>query len=196
MYYGFIYTTKLMCLERIASVETATKKAIIKAGVVTTAIRKEHFTGKGFGFIRQWLEDHNLDRHLPIELESTEIAVFVKGLGLLMQVRPSDHNQLGLWGGVLNDGELPIDGAMRELREELGLEISPELLEFVEENDHTHEYANHDKAIFHTYRYKLILDSMPKIKLDSESVGVFMLVSTVLPHQNEFVYRILCSENK
>ena len=170
----------------------ATEKAIIKASVVSTAIRKEYFSGKDFKFIRQWLKDHNLDDHMPIELKSTEIAIFVKGLGLLMQVRPSDHNQLGLWGGVLNDGEIPINGAVRELREELGLEISPEHLEFVEENIHTHEYANHDKAIFHTYRFKMILDTMPKIKLDSESVGVFMLVSTVLPHQNEFVHRILC----
>lgn len=167
-------------------------KAIDMAGEVSTAIRKKYFSGKDFGFIRQWLEDHHRDRHMPIELESTEIAIFVKGLGLLMQVRLSDHNQLGLWGGVLNDGEKPIEGAVRELREELGLEISPELLEFVEENDHAHEYANHDKATFHTYRFKMTLDTMPKVKLDSESVGVFMLVSTVLPHQNEFVYRILC----
>ena len=44
---------------------------------------------------------------MAIELESTEIAILVKGVGLLMQVRLSDHNQLGLWGGVLDDGELP-----------------------------------------------------------------------------------------
>ena len=175
--------------------EQAAVRAIKKAGEVSTAIREKYFPGKGFGFIRQWLEDHNLDRHLPIELESTEIAIFVKDFGLLMQVRPCDHNQLGLWGGVMNNGESPIEGAVRELREELGLEISPEQLEFVEENDHTHTYANHDQAKFHTYRFKMTLDAMPQIKLDSESVGVFMLVSTVLPHQNEFVYRILC-ENK
>ena len=172
--------------------EQTIKKAIGDAGVITTAIRKNHFPNKGFGFIRQWLEEHELDRHMPIELESTEIAIVVKGFGLLMQVRLSDHNQLGLWGGVLNNGEKPVEGAIRELHEELGLEISPEQLEFIEENDHTHEYANHDKAIFHSYRYKLVLENMPQIKLDSEPVGVFMLVSTVLPHQSEFVYNLLC----
>lgn len=174
--------------------ETATKKAIIEAGVITTAIRKNYFPNQKFGFIRQWLEEHQLDRHMAIELKSTEIAIIVKGFGLLMQVRLSDHNQLGLWGGVIDDGEQPIEAAMRELHEELGLNVSPEQLIFMEENDHEHEYANGDKAIFHSYRYKLVLDYMPQIKLDSESVGVFMLVSTVLPHQNEFVYKLLCNE--
>lgn len=47
---------------------------------------------------------------MSIELRSTEIAL-VTPFGVMMQIRPSDHNQLGMWGGVLNDGEEPIVGA-------------------------------------------------------------------------------------
>lgn len=164
--------------------------AIRDAGVVTTAIRETYFKGKNFGFIRDWLEEHGLDRHLTIELKATQIAV-ITPFGIMMQIRPSDRDQLGLWGGVLEDNETPEEGALRELREEIGLELPIEALEFVEENTHNHEYANHDKAIFHAYRFKVVLDYVPRVQTDEESTGVFMVVHTILNHQQEFVKRLL-----
>ena len=165
-------------------------KAIREAGIVTSAIRQTYFKGQGFGYIRNWLEKNGLDRHLEIELRSTEIAL-VTPFGIMMQIRPTDHDQLGLWGGVLKDTETPEEGAIREIREETGLEIPAEALVFMEENDHSHQYANGDKAIFHSYRFKVELDYVPQIKTDEESTGVFMLVHTVLDHQQDFVKRIL-----
>lgn len=165
-------------------------EAIRNAGVVTYAVRHTYFQGQGFGAIRNWLQENGLDRHLAIELRSTEIAL-VTPFGIMMQIRPTDHDQLGLWGGVLKDTETPEDGAIRELREETGIEFPADALEFMEENDHSHQYANGDKAIFHCYRFKIVLDYVPKIKTDEESTGVFMLVHTVLDHQQDFVKRIL-----
>ncbi len=38
-----------------------------------------------------------------------------------------------LWGGMLESGELPMDGALRELKEETGLIVQPEQLAFLSE---------------------------------------------------------------
>ena len=70
-------------------------------------------------------------------------------------------------------------------------EITEEALEFIETHDSTHEYSNGDKAIFHTYRFKVAFDYVPKITTDEESVGAFMLVSTILDDQRDFVKRML-----
>ncbi|MBR3614752.1 MAG: NUDIX domain-containing protein [Clostridia bacterium] len=125
-----------------------------------------------------------------LELRSTEIAVLTP-FGVIMQIRAYDHDQLGLWGGVLEEDEEPAAGAVRELKEETGLEITEEQLQFVEINEHFHEYANGDKAYFHSYRYILELDYVPKIVTDEESVGAIMVVHTILSHQQEFVKRVL-----
>lgn len=166
------------------------KRLIQKEGCVTSEIKHQFFYGVGFGEIRNRLEELGLDRHLPIELCSTEIAI-VTPFGVMMQIRPTDHNQLGMWGGVLNDGEKPIDGAVRELLEETGILIDKKQLEFIEVNLHNHEYANGDKAVFKTWRYVVYFDYVPKITTDEESVGAYMVVHTILEHQQEFIKRIL-----
>lgn len=170
-------------------------KSIREAGVVTTAIRKSYFEGKNFSYIRTWLGEHGIDSHLPIQLESAEIAI-VTPLGLPLQIRPLDYNKLGLWGGVMEYGETPEECAIREVREETGIEVSIENLKFVEVNDHFNEYSNGDKAIFHTYRFKLVFDALPEIRIDNESAGVCVvthesMISRVIEHQRDFVKRVL-----
>lgn len=157
---------------------------------VTAELKKMYFPGWSFGKIRNWLEENGLDRHMTLELCSTEIAIRTP-FGILMQIRPTDHDQLGMWGGVLNDDEEPIDGAVRELQEETGIKVEPEQLVLVEENVHDHEYANGDKASFKSYRFKLDLDYVPKVTTDEESVGAVMVAHIILDHQQEFIGRML-----
>lgn len=157
---------------------------------VSYGIRSKYFSNWSFGEIRDWLEENDLDRHLPIELASTEIAICTP-FGVLMQIRPSDNDQLGMWGGVLNPGEQPVYGAVRELREETGIEVKAEDLEFIEINEHDHKYANNDKAHFKTYRYRLSLNYVPKVTTDEESVGAVMVAHTILSHQQDFIRRML-----
>ncbi|MCI8273352.1 MAG: NUDIX domain-containing protein [Clostridia bacterium] len=170
------------------------KNAIAKVGRVTSEIKTKHFAGLDFAEIRNQLEEMGLDRHMPLELRSTEIAI-VTPFGVMMQIRPSDHNQLGMFGGVLNDGEEPAEGAARELCEETGIKVSGDELEFVEENSHFHEYANGDKVFFHCFQYVLKLSYKPEITTDEETAGTFMVTHTILDHQQDFIKRMLGEKN-
>ena len=167
---------------------------ISEAGRVTTKIKRENFAGMKVKEIRDFLEELGLDRHIPIELMSTEIALLTP-FGVLMQVRPTDHDQLGMWGGVLRDGENPVQGAIRELYEETGIVIEESQLEFKELNDHFHEYANGDKAYFKSFRYVVRFDKVPKVVTDEESVGAVMVAHIILGHQQEFIGRVLSEIN-
>lgn len=166
------------------------KEMILEAGKVSKEIKEKFFSGKKFSEIRDILESMGLDRHTAIELYSTEIAL-VTPFGVLMQIRPTDKNQLGMWGGVLEDGENIFQGAQRELFEETGLEIHIDEFKFVEVNKHFHQYDNGDKVYFETYRFKVEIDHVPTITTDEESVGAFMVVHTILDHQQDFIKRIL-----
>lgn len=162
---------------------------ILSKGCVTEEIRNEHFKGMKFMAIRQWLENHGLNRHLPIELYSSE-AVIVTPKGVMMQVRPCDADMLGLWGGVIEDGETPEEAIIRELYEELKLKVRVEDLKFVENNKHFHRYQNGDEVYFTTFRYELKLDYVPKVHLDFESDGIVFL-RPIISHQKAFVEEVM-----
>jgi len=169
---------------------------IIRAqGYISNQVRNNQFKTLSILEIRDWLEENGFDRHLAIECVATEIALITPD-GLLMQVRTADNGQFGLWGGCLEPGETPIQGAIRELFEETHLKVSPESLEFVERNQHDHTYSNGNMGIFDVYRYILKLDFVPKITLDEESSGVHFLRSVdemdnVILEQREFVSKFI-----
>ena len=181
-------------------------------GRITTKMRKEFFRGCGFKEIRDWLESQGLDRHMAIELDSTEVAIICPK-GLVLQIRKTEKNRFGymkgLFGGVIKDGETPIQGAIRELKEETGLVLRETDLIFVEENVHEHVYDNGDRAIFHAYRFKVV-NYIPTIKqqdLDQDTEGIayvsevesagsstisdFLKAQNILSHQVDFVKRML-----
>lgn len=163
--------------------------------MVSEEIRRKFFFGKTVFEIRDWLEENELDRHMPIETASTEIAVLTPE-GVLMQIRAADANALGMWGGVVSDNETPEEGAIRELQEETGISLKPGELEYVEFNRHTHCYSSGDKALFNCYRYVLQLNEVPEIETDDESNGFAFVkkvadLESVLDHQQEFVERML-----
>lgn len=162
---------------------------------VSADVRKDFFSNMSFQDIRNWLEENNLNRHLAIELTSTEVAVITPD-GILLQVRATDSNQLGMWGGVVLNGESPEDGAVRELKEETGMDVKKEDLEFVEVNRHFHCYDNHDKAVFNCHRFILRLDKTPEVIIDHESNG-FKIINTpfevgmALEAQREFLKTLI-----
>jgi ADP-ribose pyrophosphatase YjhB (NUDIX family) len=165
-------------------------RAIRDSGVVTSDIRKKYFEGKGISAIRMWLDENGLDRHMPIELHSVDIAI-VTPIGVMLQIRHSDNDQLGLFGGSIIDDETPEECAIRKIKEQTGIEVSLEQLQYVEESDHLHQYANGDKGIFHSYRYKVEFDHVPQVKEGSDYADVYFVAHTVLSHQTEFIKRLL-----
>lgn len=176
------------------------KAQITDKGRVSRNIRLKYFGDKSFAEIRDWLEENGLDRHMAIELTSTEIAIQVPD-GILLQVRSADKNQLGMWGGVLEHGETPVDGALRELYEETGLVITRDDLMFIETNKHQHKYANGDIAFFKSYRFVIRFEEeISKLKLDFESNGFRVIssieeVANVLSHQQNFLIKLLREPN-
>lgn len=166
------------------------KDEILECGRVTDALKSKYFPGKSFKEIRDNLEKMGLDRHMILELSSTEIALLTP-FGVLMQIRPYDNNQLGMWGGVLEDGEYPEDGAIRELKEETGIEIDKSQLELVELNEHYHQYDNGDQVWYKTFRFCVKFDYVPKIVTDEESAGAVMVAHIILEHQRDFIKRML-----
>lgn len=159
---------------------------IRKEGIV----KREYFPDLKFGQVRDLLEANGIDRHTTLELKSVEIALLTP-FGVLMQIRPLDNDQLGLWGGVMEKGESPKKAAVRELFEETRIEISPDQLEEAGVDEHVHQYSNGDTAKFKSYRFIVRFDYVPKVKTDEESVGAVMVAHTIISHQQAFVAKCL-----
>ena len=171
--------------------------AIREQGFVSNTIRTNELKHLNIFEIRNWLESNGFSRHLAIECVSTEIAICTPK-GVLMQVRSSDNQSLGMWGGVVDPGESPTECAIRELVEETGIHARVEELEFVDMDNHNHTYANGNKSIFHAHRYLLKLNYVPHVHINYESTGSYIIssekdVERVLEHQREFILNLIKS---
>lgn len=152
---------------------------IKKEKCVTFDIREKYFKEKDFQEIRNWLEIHGIDRHITLELKSAGVIILIsspnKENKVLVQVRSSEKARLGIFGGSIENNETPIETAIRELKEETGIEVRKEQLNFLEINEHDLEYKNGDKAHYVATLYVLKLNEYPEIKLDSESNGILTI---------------------
>ncbi len=152
---------------------------IKKEKSVSFDTKEKYFKGKSFKEIRDWLEKNKIDRHLPIQMKSTGIVILVsvpnESDKILVQIRADEAYKIGIFGGGIEDNETSIEAAIREIKEETGLEILEEQLDFLEMNEHDLEYSNGDKAHYVATVYLLKLTEYPFIKLDKESSGVIFL---------------------
>lgn len=152
---------------------------IKKEKCVTINTREKYFKGKNFKEIRDWLEIHNIDRHIAIELKSAGVIILISSPNnkekVLVQVRATEKARLGIFGGEIENNETPIETAIRELKEETCIETKKEQLDFLEINEHDLEYENGDKAHYIATLYVLRLNEYPKIKLDNESNGILAI---------------------
>lgn len=172
-------------------------ETIQHCGFVSHQLRSSYFAKMDLSQIREWLEFNGLNRHIPIETYSTEIALCTPS-GVIMQVKPSDNNALCMWGGEINCGEAPIDGAVRELFEETGIKAKSDQLMFKHFIKHEHTYANGNVVLYNSYRYVLKLSNTPIIILDPESSGYCFIsthssedeVKKILPVQRKFILSV------
>lgn len=150
-------------------------KKIQEQNCVTFEIQDEFFKGKDYIYIRDWLENHGLDRHMIIDKKSAGIIIVIRNRTtqkLLLQIRSTEESRVGIFGGGIEDNETPIESAIRELKEELNIDVKPEQLEFLSINSHILTYGNGDKVHYIAHMYVLELSEFPAIKLDFESNGV------------------------
>ena len=150
-------------------------KKIQEHNCVTFEIQDEFFKGKDYIYIRDWLENHGFDRHMIIDKKSAGIIIVIRNSTtqkLLLQIRSTEESRVGIFGGGIEDNETPIDSAIRELKEELNVNVKPEQLEFLSINNHILTYGNGDKVHYIAHMYVLELSEFPAIKLDFESNGV------------------------
>jgi len=103
--------------------------------------------------------------------QSAAVAVWYEGRLLL--VRNSYRPDLALPGGILRRGETPLEGAVRELREEVGIAACAGELRFFMRNRQQH-------------LFDLYLDRAPEIKPDQlEVIGAeFFHVDDARKHPN------------
>lgn len=152
---------------------------IKKEKCVTFNTIEKYFKGKNFKEIRNWLETNNIDRHTAIYIKSAGVVILIsspnKNDKVLVQVRSSEKARLGIFGGGIENNETPIEAAIRELKEETGIEACKEQLDFLEINEHDLEYENGDKVHYVASLYLLKLSEYPTIKLDSESNGILTI---------------------
>ena len=91
------------------------------------------------------------------------VAVWHAGRVLL--VRNSYRRALSLPAGSLRRGETPVQAAVRELFEEVGIVVPPERLRFVREIVHHSDYKED-----HSHVFEIELAEAPRIAVDGREV--------------------------
>jgi ADP-ribose pyrophosphatase YjhB (NUDIX family) len=117
----------------------------------------------------------------------TVSALCVDGSGRLLLARRAHEPYAGKWdlpGGFLEEGEAPLDGVRRELREETGLDVEP--LDFV--GVWTDRYGDGDDAgaTLNLYWTARIGDGVPRAADDVAELHWFS--PDELPPDDEFAF--------
>ncbi len=92
------------------------------------------------------------------------VAVWVGDRVLVL--RQSYRVHLNLPGGGIEKGETPIEAALRELREEVGLELPPEVVEVAWVGEALWDWRHDHVTIFEVH-----LDGLPPLRPDGREGG-------------------------
>jgi 8-oxo-dGTP diphosphatase len=84
--------------------------------------------------------------------------------GRVLAIRNSYRRRLSFPAGRLGRGEAPLDAALRELREEVGIEAPPEALRYVD------EFVDEGPAEDHAHVFELHCDERPLFRVDRREV--------------------------
>ncbi|MCU7825769.1 NUDIX hydrolase [Kitasatospora sp. DSM 101779] len=112
-------------------------------------------------------------------------AVIVDEQGRVLLNRRSDNGRWALIGGILDPGEQPADGLVREVQEETGMSVEPERLTSVTVSP-MQEYPNGDRAQYLdlTFRCRPVAGE-PRVN-DDESLEVGWFAPDALPPLDDY----------
>lgn len=84
--------------------------------------------------------------------------------GRVLAIRNSYRRRLSFPAGRLARGEAPLDAALRELREEVGIDARPEALHYVD------EFVDVGPAEDHAHVFELRCEERPRFQVDGREV--------------------------
>ncbi len=100
------------------------------------------------------------------------VGCFLKYEGkFLVMLRATNKKHAGAWGlvaGKVNEGDTKEQAVVREVKEETGLDIPAEKLQFLFEYSHDAEYGEDDNAVINFCAYKIELDKPVEIKFNPD----------------------------
>ena len=105
-----------------------------------------------------------------------------RGQVLLQQRAPSKDTFPNLWdvsvAGHMHAGETPVEGALREVKEEIGLEVQADALEFIGryKSEHAHDGGVMDREFHHCFVSRLNVP-LGTLKAETSEVARLQLVS-------------------
>ena len=115
------------------------------------------------------------------------LFIFNRDFSKLLMVKRNEEkrNKYGFdWGAVggkIEEGEGVIEGALREAREEIGIDLKPSQLKFLH-HEHMKKYdEEHPGFIHYSFFYSVILDESAKITINDEADGFCWFPVNELP---------------
>lgn len=120
----------------------------------------------------------------PIHVTGSAVVVGPRGVVLLK------HKRLGLWlqpGGHVDAGETPWEGALREAREETGLDVT------LKQQMHTYSDPARDKR-FHTITTVYVATGDGQLRADDDAADAAVFTRDTLPRDIVFDHRAILED--
>lgn len=102
-------------------------------------------------------------------------AYFLNEKGELLIVRPNYKDHWTIPGGVVDDGESPRQACIREVKEEIGLDITPPQFLCLDYKNYPED--NDESLQFVFFGGTLLVDQINQIKLDKKELSEYRFVS-------------------
>jgi 8-oxo-dGTP pyrophosphatase MutT (NUDIX family) len=106
------------------------------------------------------------------------VGVLILHQGRVLAVRHSYRQGLGIPGGRIDAGEAPEQAAIREIREELGLDLS----------DARFDYLQFARS---THYFRTVLDAEPIIRIDNREIIEAVFLTPDQARQTSRYFRLL-----
>lgn len=120
------------------------------------------------------------------------VGIIVRWNGLILLCKRTDNGLWGLPGGGIEDGEEPLDAAIRELREETGLCLKEENFIYIGVSISEPNLAKKDSRLGCGVDYLVDLDysNEPIIEISKREASDYKWVSIedILAHPNDTIY--------